>query len=54
MQLAHFLAEKGTPATNLKFEAAIRLIPGTGVTSSALTLVGVVSSDLLGTFGLNV
>jgi len=40
MQLAHFLAENGTPATNLKVEAAVTLIPGTGITESALTLVG--------------
>src|SRR5690606_11554606 len=40
MQFAHFLAENGTPATNLKVEAAITLIPGTGITGSALTLVG--------------
>ncbi|HUH77466.1 MAG TPA: OsmC family protein [Devosia sp.] len=42
MQLAHFLAENGTPATNLKVEAAVTLIPGTGITGSALTLVGTV------------
>lgn len=42
MQLAHFLAENGTPATNLQVTAAVELIPGTGITSSALTLVGTV------------
>lgn len=42
MQLAHFLAENGTPATNLKVEAAVTLVPGTGITGSALTLVGTV------------
>ncbi|WP_338721075.1 OsmC family protein [Devosia sp. XK-2] len=42
MQLAHFLAENGTPATNLEVEAAVTLIPGTGITGSALTLVGTV------------
>lgn len=42
MQLGHFLAENGTPATNLKVEAEVTLIPGTGITGSALTLVGVV------------
>jgi osmotically inducible protein OsmC len=42
MQLSHFLAENGTPATNLKVEAAVTLIPGTGITGSALSLVGTV------------
>ncbi|RYG84853.1 MAG: OsmC family peroxiredoxin [Alphaproteobacteria bacterium] len=42
MQLGHFLAENGTPATNLKVEAAVTLVPGTGITGSALTLVGTV------------
>lgn len=42
MQLAHFLAENGTPASNLKVEAAVTLVPGTGITGSALTLVGTV------------
>lgn len=40
MQLAHFLAENGTPAENLKVSAAVELIPGTGITGSALTLEG--------------
>lgn len=40
MQLAHFLAENGTPADNLKVSSAVELIPGTGITSSALTLEG--------------
>ena len=38
MQLAHFLAENGTPAEALKVTAAVELIPGTGITGSALTL----------------
>lgn len=42
MQLGHFLAENGTPATNLRVEAAVTLVPGTGITGSALTLVGTV------------
>ncbi|KKB83697.1 peroxiredoxin [Devosia limi DSM 17137] len=42
MQLGHFLAENGTPATNLKVDAAVTLVPGTGITGSALTLVGTV------------
>ena len=40
MQLAHFLAENGTPATQLQVSSAVELIPGTGITGSALTLVG--------------
>lgn len=39
MQLSHFLAENGTPADNLEATAAVELIPGTGITGSALTLV---------------
>lgn len=38
-QLAHFLAEDGTPADLLTVTATVELIPGTGITSSALTLV---------------
>jgi osmotically inducible protein OsmC len=40
MQLSHFLAENGTPADSLDASAVITLIPGTGITESALTLVG--------------
>jgi lipoyl-dependent peroxiredoxin len=40
MQLSHFLAENGTPATELVVTAAVELIPGTGITGSALTLEG--------------
>ena len=39
MQLSHFLAENGTPAESLDATAAVELIPGTGITGSALTLV---------------
>ncbi|WP_274627013.1 OsmC family protein [Arvimicrobium flavum] len=42
MQLSHFLAENGTPAEKLDAKAAVTLIPGTGITKSALTLVGTV------------
>lgn len=42
MQLSHFLAENGTPAEKLDATAAVTLIPGTGITESALTLVGTV------------
>ncbi|RWF76306.1 MAG: OsmC family peroxiredoxin [Mesorhizobium sp.] len=40
MQLSHVLAENGTPATELDAKAVVTLIPGTGITGSALTLVG--------------
>ena len=42
MQLSHFLAENGTPATKLDAKAVVTLIPGTGITGSAITLVGTV------------
>lgn len=42
MQLSHFLAENGTPAEKLDAKAVVTLIPGTGITKSALTLVGTV------------
>ncbi len=38
MQLSHFLAENGTPADRLEAKAVVTLIPGTGITGSALTL----------------
>lgn len=38
MQLSHFLAENGTPAERLEASAAVELVPGTGITGSALTL----------------
>lgn len=40
MQLSHFLAENGTPAERLDAKAVVTLVPGTGITQSALTLVG--------------
>jgi osmotically inducible protein OsmC len=40
MQLSHFLAENGTPAAELNATAVVTLIPGTGITESAITLVG--------------
>ena len=40
MQLSHFLAENGTPATELDAKAVVTLVPGTGITGSAITLVG--------------
>lgn len=38
MQLSHFLAENGTPAEELRATATVELVPGTGITGSALRL----------------
>jgi osmotically inducible protein OsmC len=38
MQLSGFLTENGTPPTELNASAAVELIPGTGITGSALTV----------------
>jgi osmotically inducible protein OsmC len=38
MQLANMLAENGTAPESLKVTATVELIPGTGITSSALAL----------------
>lgn len=38
MQLSHFLAENGTPADRLEATATVELVPGKGITGSALTL----------------
>jgi osmotically inducible protein OsmC len=38
MQLAHFLAENGSPPDRLDVQAVVELIPGTGITGSALTV----------------
>lgn len=40
MQLSHFLAENGTPAERLEAKAVVTLVPGTGITQSAITLKG--------------
>ena len=42
IQLSHFLAENGTPAEKLDAKAVVTLVPGTGITGSAITLVGTV------------
>ena len=42
MQLSHFLAENGTPAQKLDAKSVVTLVPGTGITGSALTVVGTV------------
>jgi lipoyl-dependent peroxiredoxin len=38
MQLSHFLAENGTPAAKLEATATVELIPGKGISGSALAL----------------
>ena len=38
MQLSHFLAENGTPADKLEAVATVELIPGKGISGSALSL----------------
>ncbi|HUF86575.1 MAG TPA: OsmC family peroxiredoxin, partial [Thermohalobaculum sp.] len=38
MQLSAFLAENGTPAERLEAKAVVELVPGKGITESALTL----------------
>ncbi len=38
MQLSAFLAENGTPADRLEAKATVELVPGKGITSSALEL----------------
>jgi osmotically inducible protein OsmC len=40
MQLSAFLAENGTAAEQLDVKAVVTLMPGTGITQSALTLTG--------------
>ena len=50
MQLSHFLAENGTPAEKLDAKAVVTLIPGTGITESAITLVGTVPGIDAGKF----
>ena len=42
MQLSHFLAENGTPAAKLDATATVELVPGKGITGSALKLIGTV------------
>jgi len=50
MQLSHFLAENGTPAENLDARAVVTLIPGQGITRSAITLKGSVPGIDAGKF----
>ena len=42
MQFSHFLAENGTTAEKLDAKAVVTLIPGKGITQSALTVIGTV------------
>jgi osmotically inducible protein OsmC len=51
MQFSHFLAENGTPATELVAKAVVTLVPGTGITGSALTVVGKVPGIDAAKFG---
>jgi osmotically inducible protein OsmC len=51
MQLSAFLADNGTPATELAVTAAVELVPGTGITGSALTLIGKVPGIDAAKFG---
>jgi len=50
MQLSHFLAENGTPARQLDVTATVTLVPGTGITGSALALTGDVPGIEAATF----
>jgi lipoyl-dependent peroxiredoxin len=38
MQFSHFLAENGTTAAQLEAKAVVTVIPGTGITESALSV----------------
>jgi osmotically inducible protein OsmC len=40
MQLSAFLANNGTPADELRVTATVEIVPGTGITGSALALEG--------------
>lgn len=42
MQLSAYLGENGTPAEKLEARATVTMVPGTGITGSALTLKGTV------------
>jgi len=50
MQLSHFLAENGTPAEAVDARAVVTLVPGTGITRSALHVTGTVPGIDEGTF----
>ena len=40
MQLSALLGDNGTPAAELNVTAAVELVPGTGITGSALSVTG--------------
>ena len=40
MQLSNMLAKAGTPPEQLNTSATVTFVPGTGITKSALTVVG--------------
>lgn len=42
MQLSHFLAENGTPSEKTDATAVVTLVPGVGITASALKVVATV------------
>ncbi len=42
MALSNGLTKAGTPPTELRASATVTFVPGTGITTSALTVVGVV------------
>ena len=50
MQFSHFLAENGTPAEKLEAKAVVTLVPGTGITKSALRVIGTVPGIDASTF----
>jgi osmotically inducible protein OsmC len=50
MQFSHFLAENGSPATRLEAKAVVTLVPGTGITGSALSVRGTVPGIDAGKF----
>ena len=50
MQFSHFLAENGTPAEKLDAKSVVTLVPGTGITGSALTVKGTVPGIDAATF----
>ena len=51
MQFSHFLAENGTPASRLEAKAVVTLVPGTGITASALSVRGTVPGIDAAKFG---
>jgi osmotically inducible protein OsmC len=40
MALSHALAQAGNPAERLETSATVTFVPGTGITRSALTVIG--------------